>query len=231
MNYLITPPSTHYDGGLGITACNFSHAADTLKEHGGMLDGLLPLYYLQRHSIELFIKSLIFILHKKYQIPFGDDFDLSNPAIFTNGRWVKMASTHNISDLYRHFELTYESIKKHLPDTTCWEFPNDINEKINLVSGTDPKSTYFRYPESTNKAQDEKKTQIQKMDLEKTLKNIDSAKKPIKCVLMLDENDNLVQAYDLKVDSLETIKIALDYLCEFFYGVHAAFRAVLTNGS
>jgi len=34
-----------------------------------------------------------------------------------------------------------------------------------LVSGTDPKSTLFRYPKSGSEEQDKKKTKIQKTDL------------------------------------------------------------------
>ena len=59
MNFLFTPPNTHYDNGLGIPAHNFLNAANILKENNNTMAGVLPLYYLQRHSIELFLKSLI----------------------------------------------------------------------------------------------------------------------------------------------------------------------------
>jgi hypothetical protein len=144
MNYLITPPSTHYDGGIGITGCNFRYAAETLKEHGSTLDGVLPLCYLHRHAIELFLKSIIFILHKKYDIEFGDGFSLDRPGIKVRNKWVPMENTHNLSDLYAYFEETYENCKKLLPKSTCWDMPEDLKAKIDLVSGTDPKSTFFR---------------------------------------------------------------------------------------
>lgn len=228
MNYLITPPSTHYDGGIGITGCSFRYAAETLKEHGSLLDGVLPLCYLHRHAIELFLKSVIFILHKKYQIQFGGEFSLDRPGIKIRNKWAPMENTHNLSDLYAYFEVIYEECRKQLPKSTCWEMPEDIKTKIDMVSGTDPKSTFFRYPKSGDPHQDSKKSRIQKTKFEGAFNNFE---KPRKLVLMLDENDNLVETYDMDADALGKIQQALDYLSDFFNGVHAAFRGELTNGS
>lgn len=228
MNYLITPPSSHYDGGIGITGCNFRHAADTLKEHGSSLDGVLPLCYLHRHAIELFLKSVIFILHKRYSIEFGDGFSLKKPAIKIRDKWLPMDNTHNLSDLYSYFEVIYEKCKGALPETTCWDMPMDIKSKIDMVSGTDPKSTYFRYPKSGSAHQDVKKSRIQKTTFEGAF---DNPEKPRKLVLMLDQNDELIETYDMDADALGKIQEALDYLSDFFNGVHAAFRHELANGS
>lgn len=228
MNYLITPPSTHYDGGIGITGCNFRHAADTLKEHGSSMDGTLPLCYLNRHAIELFLKSVIFILHKKYSIEFGDRFSLERPGIKVRDKWLSMDSTHNLSDLYSYFEVIYKSCKGLLPETTCWDMPEDIKSKVDMVSGTDPKSTFFRYPKSGSANQDVKKSRIQKTKFESAFEN---PNKPAKLVLMFDQNDELIETYDMDADALFKVQEALDYLSNFFYGVHAAFRHELANGS
>ncbi|WP_146218702.1 hypothetical protein [Halomonas sp. LBP4] len=227
MNYLITPPSTHYDGGIGITGCNFRHAAETLKEHGSSLDGVLPLCYLHRHAVELFLKSITFILHKKYGIEFGGDFSIDKPGIKVVNKWVSLENTHNLSGLYYYFCEIYESCKDLLPSTTCWDMPGDIKVKINLVNGTDPKSTFFRYPKAGSSQQDYKKSRIQKTNIDGAFGN---SGKPRKLVLMLDANDNIVETYDLDADALSEVQKALDYLSDFFYGVHAAFRAELTNG-
>ncbi len=228
MNYLITPPSTHYDGGIGITGCNFRHAADTLKEHGSSLDGVLPLCYLHRHAIELFLKSVIFILHKKYSIEFGEGFSLYKPAIKVGDKWRPMDNTHNLSDLYSYFEVIYGDCKVVLPETTCWDMPADIKSKIDMVSGTDPKSTFFRYPKSGSAHQDAKKSRIQKTKFEGAFDNQD---KPAKLVLMFDQNDELIETYDMDADALGKIQEVLNYLSDFFNGVHAAFRHELANGS
>ncbi len=231
MNYLFTPPNTHYDGGLGITACSFSSAANILKEHDESTDEILPLCYLQRHAIELYLKSLIVILHKGYKVPYGNGFSIDRPAINTNNKWVLLSEVHNILSLYQHFISIYTDLSDKLPTTTNWEMPNEIEKKIKLVSGSDPKSTYFRYPEANNTVQDSKKQNIQKETMESMLKKSKHTNEPIKCVLMHDDNDELIESYNIKSTPLPHVLKALDELNEFFYGMHAAFRFEITNGT
>jgi hypothetical protein len=228
MNYLITPPAIHYDGGLGVTGCHFRNAAELLKEHGSFSEGILPLCYLHRHALELFLKLLIFILHKKFSIKFGGEFSLSKPAIHVRGKWTSMENTHNISDLYTYFETIYGQCLDKMPITISWDFPEDIKSKIDVVSGADPKSTFFRYPKSGSPHQDEKKSKIQKTNINTAFNN---QEKPAKLVLMFDQEDNLLDSYDLDADALSNLQVTLDYLSDFFDGVHAAFRHELTNGS
>ena len=48
---------------------------------------------------------------------------------------------------------------------------------------------------------------------------------------MLDQNDELIETYDMDADALGKTQEALDYLSNFFNGVHAAFRYELIKGS
>lgn len=227
MNYLITPPSTHYDGGMGITGYNFRCAAETLKKYSSSADGLLPLNYLHRHAIELFLKSLIFILHKRYNLKFGDGFSLEKPGIKVKNKWKPLENTHNLSDLYIYFFEIYEKCKEYFPSSIPSDIPANIKTKIDLVSGTDPKSTFFRYPKAGSPQQDDKKSRIQKTQFEGALDNSD---KPKKLAVILDQNDDVVETYDLDTDTLIKVQQALEDLSEFFCSVHTAFRVVLTDG-
>lgn len=220
----------HYDGGLGITACNFSHAADALQEADNAMIDTLPICYLQRHSIELFLKSFIVILHKKYNIAYGEGFSLEKPAIKNQTKWVSLSSTHNLSDLFHYFKEVLESLTSSLPPRTDWAIAPDIEEKIKLVSGSDPKSTYFRYPESTTPVQDAKKSGIQAEDVNTIFAKINNSNEPVKCTFLVDENYNVIEAYNLKSSPIPNILSALNYLSEFFYNLHAAFRIMITNG-
>ena len=231
MNFLFTPPNTHYDNGLGITAHNFSNAADILKNNNSTMAGVLPLYYLQRHAIELFLKSLIVILHKKYAIPYGDNYSLKNPALQIGDKWKPLSNTHNIDNLYQYFIKIYAECNNRLPDNICWDLPSDIERKIKLISGSDPKSTYFRYPESSNPVQDSKKANIQKESMESIVNESNKSKKPYFGIMMLDENDKFIESYNVKSTSLPSISKALEEVNKFFTGIHCAFRVELTNGS
>ncbi|SNS85400.1 hypothetical protein [Pseudomonas segetis] len=230
MNYLITPPNTHYDGGLGITACNFSQAADSLREVKNLMIGILPTCYLQRHAIELFLKSLIVILHKKYGLTYGQGFSQEKPAIKVNTKWVPLSNTHNLLDLFNYFQEIFIPLIPELPSRTDWSLEPGIESKIKLISGSDPKSTYFRYPESTNSVQDSKKSSIQPETMESILGKFKAKKEFVKCTLLLDENDNLVQAYSLDHPPIPNTLAALKYLSEYFYNMHAAFRSEITKG-
>jgi hypothetical protein len=231
MNYLITPPVTHYDFGLGRAAMNFRQAADSLETHFKSMDGALPECYLRRHSIELFLKSLIFILHKKFEIPFGEGLSLERPGIRVNEKWVSLDKTHNIVDLYFYFESVYIENGPQLPPEINWEIPPDVSAKINLIGGIDPKSTYFRYPKSSNEVQDAKKSGIQKANLDDLFAKSQISGKPVKCTVMLDADDNLIQTYDMDHDVLPDARKALKDIAEFLSNMHAAFRFKLTHGS
>lgn len=232
MNILITPPEMHFDRGLGISAWHFRDAAKVLINSENNRDLLSPIGYLQRHAIELYLKSLIYILHKKYNICFGDNFSLDNPAILVNGKWRPMSNTHNLNDLYSYFKSIYESNFERLPKRTDWTLESSLENKIKLISGYDPKSTYFRYPQATNENQDHKKSTVQLMDIESALKNAQSGQgKPIKCAILLDANDNIVNSFDLAPEVLEDVRSALSDAMECINDLHCAFLGELTKWS
>lgn len=232
MNILITPPETHFDSGLGISAWNFRSAAKTLKSSDDQSSGMLPICYLQRHALELYLKSLIYILHKKFSIPFGDGFDLEKPAIQVNDKWKALSSTHNLTDLYGHFTNIFSSSLVNMPhSSTDWTLPAELNTQINLINGYDPKSTYFRYPKATNQSLDGKKSEIQPIDvgddLGKFIENSDTSV----CVLMLDENDNVKNIYSLTEDPIVNVKEALNEAVETIHNLQCAFLGELTGFS
>lgn len=233
LNILITPPEKHFDRGFGISAWHFRDAANVLLESEKKRDLLSPIAYLQRHAIELYLKSLIYILHKKYDIPFGENYSLENPAISVNGKWKPLSNIHNLADLYSYFTSIFTICLNVLPKTTDWSISESLQEKINLVSGYDPKSTYFRYPETSNKIQDGKKSTIQPMNLDTTLKNFGAGdtSRPIKCSILLDSDDNVIDTYDLVAEPLEKLREALSEILECINNLHCAFLGELTKWS
>ncbi len=232
MNVLITPPESHFDRGLGISAWHFRDAATLLLVSEDSRNLLSPISYLQRHSIELFLKSLIYILHRKFNIEFGGEFNLENPAILVSGKWKPFSNTHNLSDLYKYFRSVFDENFELLTKTTDWIVSDDLEKKINLVSGYDPKSTYFRYPKASSKSQDEKKSTVQPMDLVSAIAGLgDSNSIPIKCAVVLDADDNVVATYDLVPQPLEDVREALCEIMEYLHSMHCAFLGELTKWS
>jgi hypothetical protein len=232
MNILVTPPEQHFDKGLGISAWHFRDAAKALQKNENNKELVSPICYIQRHAIELYLKSLIYILHKKYNIPFGDGFSLEKPAICVNGKWKLLANTHNLADLYSYFLLIFNDCSDLLPETTDWTLDAELTAQINLISGFDPTSTYFRYPEATNRQQDLKKATVQPIDLGDNLEKFHpTTDSPIKCSVMLDSNDNIVATYDLEPNPIEHVRSALDKAIDYINNLHCAFMGELTKWS
>lgn len=231
MQYLLTPPNTHYDGGLGITAIQFSTAADCLEHSGSNMTGVLPKSFLQRHALELWFKSFIVIIHKRFSISYGDGYSHDKPAILINGKWKSLSNTHNLSDLYSYFHYIYENNKTKFPEDIRWDFPDKIQQQVKLVSGSDPKSTYFRYPESSNEIQDSKKATVQSESLDSMVENSKRSGKAFKAFTYVDSDYNVQESFNIGTSPLPKVLEALEELNKFFSGVHAAYRAKLANGN
>ena len=74
MKYLLTDPEEHIDFGLGVLATDFYSSAEFVWNNNmeKVTKGILPNLYLYRHSIELYLKSLIIIIHKKMELDYKD---------------------------------------------------------------------------------------------------------------------------------------------------------------
>lgn len=106
MHYLMTPLEKHYDCGFGAMANSFMEAADDLQEtaKGGVtfLNRHLPISFLYRHAVELFLKSGILILHKRFEIPYGSHGVDGEPQVPLSGKWRPMYTVHDTAPLYAY---------------------------------------------------------------------------------------------------------------------------------
>ncbi|ASS75389.1 hypothetical protein CIG75_10565 [Tumebacillus algifaecis] len=82
MNEFFLPPTDHIDNGFAATADTFQKTADFLfqsKEYAEEMGNFgttyipMPVQYLYRHSIELYLKSIIIRLHRSLKLPFDQD--------------------------------------------------------------------------------------------------------------------------------------------------------------
>ena len=93
MFYMMLPLDRHFDSGFGAVADSFKDAADTLdstRENTPTLNDHLPISYLYRHAIELYLKSAIIIFHRKLNIPYGDTPASGEPKILDGAKWKPM---------------------------------------------------------------------------------------------------------------------------------------------
>lgn len=71
MQYLLTPLHAQFDSGFGATGNAFKDAAgfldgDKEANKDNLFNANLPVNFLYRHAIELFLKSAIVIFHRRY---------------------------------------------------------------------------------------------------------------------------------------------------------------------
>ena len=65
--FTFMPLHRHFDGGFGAIGDAFKEAGDQLgKSPINDIHKHLPLAYLYRHAIEMYLKSMIVIIHKKF---------------------------------------------------------------------------------------------------------------------------------------------------------------------
>ena len=241
MTYLFTGLDTHIDKGFGVTADAYKKSADFLQtnnfEHFNITQQAeMPQNYLYRHSIELYLKSLIIIFHRKLNINYGNaSFDSEEPEILIKQKWESLFKCHNIQILYEYWlnHLFLPNIAKLNIITPDYNWNNNIEfvEQLSVVSEYDSDSSYFRYPISKNSMLDEKKMSMQKIKIKKSESIIDKIKESKgRIMLLLDNNDNIVEGFKQEKNILVEIKNNLKEISTYFDNFHMLVRDKLCDG-
>ena len=230
--YLLAPLDKHFDLGFGFMGNTFRDAATTLTERKKQIyHGDIPISYLQRHAIELYLKSAIIILHKIK----GNVIDANNkktfPKLVSSGKLKPIYLVHSVGDLHHHLRITLNEMEGTLKEYSeiCWEFSDTLTSNISIIDKNDPSSTFFRYPVTNEKGDDVKspaKESSQVDILDKMKSNTDF----VKAIMVFDGNDDVISTYEIKKSMDEKISEALLQVMEELHGFHSAMRAEITDG-
>lgn len=175
MQYLLTGIDTHLDFGFGITGDAYFESAEYLFKNKNKLKSIsqneMPIDFLYRHSIELFLKSLIIIFHKQLKLPYGTEpFDSDSPKILTDGKWKNLYTCHWVDELYNYWLnellLKYKNEVEELAPNGEWKECIEITNYFSLIASYDRDSAFFRYPITKNTSLDPQKHTIQRLDKE-----------------------------------------------------------------
>ncbi|WP_318615791.1 hypothetical protein [Sporosarcina sp. YIM B06819] len=248
MKYMFTDPNTHIDFGFGLNASNFHSTANYLWENNPDRNtiGLLPNLYLYRHSIELYLKSLIVIIHKKLKLDYKDGavpFDSREPFILyedPNGKrkWNKMTSSHFISTLYEYLEKLVREHEYRLREEASQELSVIINPDnrriVDHIKKYDDGSTYFRYSnlgESIQNTKESEKNYNKKIEIQDLQNHIDIKKPSSFFVIINPDSGEAVEAHKgMREMPLKELAEDMRKLVEYLSGIHAMFRVCLCNG-
>ena len=237
----------HPDNGFGITADAYYKSAEHLMnnhfEHYNITQQAeMPQNFLFRHSIELYLKSLIIIFHKKLEIDYGNvPYDSDEPEIFTEGKWRILYSCHFIDTLYEYWlnKLLIPNIEKlkEVAPKGDWKEYKKITDLFPIVCKFDRDSSYFRYPITKNNSLDNKKFTMQKIKagtLTEFMKEIQEEKPKSKkggiAMVLVDDKDNILEAFNNSKDVLPDVRDSLKEMAYYFNGIHIMTRVTLCGG-
>ncbi len=243
MKYQLTSIETHLDFGFGITGESYFESADLLskkkKEIQTFQQAEMPIGFLYRHSIELFLKSLIIIFHQKLELPYDDQpFDSKKPKILIGGNWSDLFNCHLIDELYNYW--VYELLIKHhtqlkkIGPKGDWNENNDVSKLIPIIAGYDRDSLYFRYPLTKNTSVDGKKFTMKKLNLKNLEQKLASPKegrnKDSKLFMVLkNNNEEIVEAFQRDENVLENVTKALKETSRYLMNMHIMSRVTLCD--
>jgi len=222
----LMPLDRHFDSGFGATADTFHDAAkalDTVEhKHGfGLNSSRLPVFYLYRHANELYLKSILTILHRRFSSRFPrvdkDDF----PSITVDGKSKRIFQVHSIQHLYRQFQTLLndnEAQIKSVGKTDWTAVPVGVDEMVTLINEADEASTMFRYPMTLDPLNDAKKSSFKRIhpaDAVAEAHYRTNQKLPgVKMLALKNDNDEIVETFIHDEDPMPEVFDALKQLAE-----------------
>lgn len=254
VNFFFTPLNSHFDAGFGAIGDSFKDAADRLRRglarRKSWQNGHLPVNYLYRHAVELFLKSMISIVHRRLRVPYGKLPHDGVPHIpFTvqsqpNGKpgqgppspkvdWRPITKVHQVSALYQHLKEVVIDNEGQL-DKICrtkWaKFPAELDANIQRIAQADDGSTYSRYPNLKDSAQDHAKSSFKKSTMEKLLSKMGPEGPYQRGFVILDQNEQVREVFQGDDQPLAELSKALRQAADTLSGAHFGFRMELAGG-
>ena len=240
MHYLLTPLHTHVDFGFGRTGDAFKEAADKLedetKPHRSLGNEHLPVNYLRRHALELYLKSAIVIIHKRLDLPYGAEPASGEPHVLVTGEWRLFQRVHSIRDLWIYLASLFREQKAFFDSVSSvkWSFPVEVDQWIEEIEQLDPRSTFFRYLNPRTPSVDVSKDAMAPGTPEEIMKRLqashgDGPKQFI--VLMENDEGEVKRSYYYAGEPLAGFGKTLKDCLDLFHGLHAAMRSEICGGA
>lgn len=228
----------HFDYGFGAHADAFKEVADTLKTEiepaeKPALNMHLPKNFLYRHAIEIYLKSMIIIIHKRLKLDYGDSNSSSEPCVLVEDKWKPMYKVHSIKVLYNYYKTLIKSEQNSLSkiSNTEWgSIPKEIDEHVDYIESTDSNSTFFRYPLTGNDLISKNKASFYETDLQEIFAKMGPSEGYSKSFLVVDQNHRVSKAFRLNQKPLRELSNALQNVATYLEGVHFGMRVELCAG-
>lgn len=236
LTYLLMPLHEHCDSGFGATGNAFKAAADRLREavpeRGPIFNETLPINYLYRHAIELFLKSTIVIIHRRLKLPYGDCPHDGDPCVRVETDWKPFHHVHGLLALWRYVKSLFAEQKSFFDTvkTVDWTLPREIDTWVETIEKHDPRSTFFRYPNPRDPGADSPKALSAQAAPEDLLERMTHAKPGGVTLVVYNEHDEVLRGYYYTGDALADLAQTLHACATFWYDRHAELRSGVCGG-
>ena len=231
-SYQFKPIHKHFDNGFGATADAFHEAATILEkanEAKKFLHSSLPICYLYRHAVELYLKSIIIVIHRRLKLSEGDSLDITTLKISINDRLFPIHRVHSVFALLGHLsQLMNTHIEQLLSiSNTDWTtFPGDLTEWISIIEIQDERSTFFRYPSDS----DLSKSDFKERSMGEVFSKLGPEYEPTTSYVELNENNTVKSVFRYEPQGLDSVIDTLRNASNELSVWHFAFRCELAGG-
>ena len=234
--YMFMPLHRHIDFGFGATGDAFRQAAERLladKETSNFFNAHMPINFLFRHAIELYLKSLIIVIHKSLRLPFGDKLSDETPSVKLGERWKPIYQVHSVEDLYSYFKkliYTKKSEIQSMAKTDLTAIPAELDGWIKQIDKLDRMSTLFRYPVTRNQKGDHEKSGWKEIPEEELGASTQPGERGKNLFILVDDDYSVVSAYQYDEEALKQLHEALKGAADLLSGAHCGMRVELADG-
>ncbi len=237
----LMPLDHHFDSGFGATADSFHEAAKALdtddhKNGFGLNSSRLPVFYLYRHANELYLKSVLTILHRRFCTTYPNVQCDEFPIIDVNGKQQQIFKVHSIRHLYRQFRsiLTANASQIRAIAKTDWTaIPENLDDMVDIVDAADESSVMFRYPITRNPATDLKKSSFKRICPEDAIAaahgRAENKLPGIQILALQNDEGEIVDTYIYDDNVMPEVFAALKYLAETLSGAQIGMRYEMLN--
>ena len=235
------PLDRHFDSGFGATANSFHEAAkgldiDDYKNGFGLNSSRLPVFYLYRHAIELYVKSVLTILHRRFGPIYpkvqGDDF----PKIDVNGKQKQIFTVHSIRHLYRQLcsILSINASQIASISKTDWSaIQEELDRLVDIIDDADDSSCMFRYPITLNQKNDAKKSSFKRIRPEDAIAlahcKAEDKLSGIQILALQNDDGEILETFVHDNNVMPEVFAALKHLAATLSGVQLGMRYEMLN--
>jgi len=226
------PLDRQFDSGFMSTAEAFHEAAKAIdtdnKGSGfGMSGSRLPVFYLFRHAIELYFKSILTIMHRRFNPSYPHINREDFPTVSIGSKRKKIFQVHSIRDLYNEFLdmlKRNETDIKEIGKTDWTDVPDELSRWVTIIDEADKASTMFRYPFTTDPATDKMKSAFKAIHpvavATEAHARSDDGSPGLKIMALRNDNNETVEAFVRDDEPMSDAYDALRQLADMLTGVN-----------